>query len=51
VTKLQRPLQLKQSYPAEPFFAALRQALDYGLINPLISYNAENIREGSMLEH
>jgi hypothetical protein len=33
VTKLQRLLQLKQSYPAEPFLAALRQALDYGLFD------------------
>lgn len=29
--KLQRLLDLKRTYPAEPFFAALSQALDYGM--------------------
>ncbi len=33
VSKLRRLLQLKQTYPAEPFLAALEQALQYGLFD------------------
>lgn len=33
VAKLRRLLQLKQSYPSEPFLAALEQALQYGLFD------------------
>jgi len=33
VAKLRRLLALKQSYPAEPFLAAVAQALDYGLFD------------------
>ncbi len=33
VAKLRRLLQLKQSYPREPFLAALEQALAYGLFD------------------
>ncbi|MGH8627496.1 MAG: hypothetical protein ACREYC_20240 [Gammaproteobacteria bacterium] len=33
VAKLRRLLQLKQSYPHEPFLAALEQALQYGLFD------------------
>ncbi len=33
VAKLRHLLQLKQSYPAEPFLAAIEQALRYGLFD------------------
>ncbi|MGH7253784.1 MAG: hypothetical protein ACREIE_08305 [Nitrospiraceae bacterium] len=33
VAKLRRLLQLKQSYPREPFLAALDQALQYGVFD------------------
>jgi len=33
VAKLRRLLELKRSYPAEPFLAAVAQALDYGLFD------------------
>ena len=33
VAKLRRLLQLKQSYPAKPFLAAIEQALHYGLFD------------------
>jgi hypothetical protein len=33
VSKLRRLLQLKQTYPPEPFLAALEQALQYGLFD------------------
>jgi hypothetical protein len=37
--------------PSSPVTAITRYSHHLDLINPLISYNAENIREGSMLEH
>ena len=33
MAKLRRLLALKQSYPAEPFLAAVAQALEYGLFD------------------
>ncbi len=33
VTKLRRLLELKRTYPAEPFLAAIEQALEYGLFD------------------
>jgi hypothetical protein len=33
VARLRRLLALKQSYPAEPFLAAIAQALDYGMFD------------------
>ena len=33
VTKLRRLLELKRSYPAEPFLAAVKQALQYGMFD------------------
>jgi hypothetical protein len=33
VAKLRRLLELKRSYPAEPFLAAIEQALRYGLFD------------------
>ena len=33
VAKLRRLLELKRAYPAEPFLAAVAQALEYGLFD------------------
>ena len=33
VAKLRRLLELKRTYPAEPFLAAIEQALHYGLFD------------------
>ena len=33
VAKLRRLLELKRTYPAEPFLAAVAQALEYGLFD------------------
>ncbi len=33
VSKLRKLLELKRSYPAEPFLAAVKQALQYGLFD------------------
>jgi hypothetical protein len=33
VTQLRRLLELKRTYPAEPFLAAVEQALEYGLFD------------------
>jgi hypothetical protein len=33
VSRLRRLLELQRSYPAEPFLAAVKQALQYGLFD------------------